>query len=461
MFTLDEIAKVCQGKLISGEKNLGISRVSTDSRTIQKNDLFVALRGERFDGHAFLKEAFQKGAACALVDQKPSFGFPVVLVPDTLKALQRLARFYRALFSIPTIAVTGSAGKTTTKECIGVLLSDVFKVRVGFGNWNNHIGVPLNLFKLSADDQCLVLELGANHAGEIQTLAEIAQPTVGVITGIYPVHLEGFGSLEGIYRAKLELADYLDHTGGTVIANGDDPELVRRLRGRAFSLVTFGTNQNCDYVISHLTAQDGIVYFQVNEEHEFRLRGHGTFNAMNAMAAIATAGYFNLDLKSLSGAWQALPPIEGRFRLEQFESHDIQVVDDSYNANPMSFKRAIESFCELLKDARRRIVIVGDMLELGEQSRFYHEALGKLLAERNIQMVVGIGPMSRFALETLVDTASEIKTAHFERADEASKFLVQALQAGDSILIKGSHGMRLGQIKLVLEEHFKTQPASI
>ncbi len=454
MFTLNEIANACGGKLVFGEKTRPISGISCDSRTLQPGELFVALHGERFDGHTFLKQVSQKGAACALVDRLPKEIFPIVLVQDTLKALQKLARYYKALFSIPTVAVTGSAGKTTTKECIGILLSEVFQVRVGYGNWNNHIGVPLNIFKLSADDQCLVLELGANHKGEIATLAEISQPTVGVITGIYPVHLEGFGSLEGIYQAKLELADFLDHNRGTVVANGDDPELVRRLKGRNFSLITFGKNKSCDYVLSDLANRNGMIYLQVNGELEFRLRGNGAFNAMNALAAIATAGYFNLDLKSLSQAWLALPSIEGRFRLD-YLTNDIQIVDDSYNANPKSFEQAVESFCGLA-NAQRKIVVAGDMLELGERSEFYHEALGKLFAERGIQHVVAVGPMSRFVLKAFASTSPGAESAHFERAEEAVQYLTSVLQEGDFILIKGSHGMRLDKIKPLLQEHFKT-----
>ena len=453
MFTLNEIANACGGKLIAGEKNRLVSGISCDSRTIQAEELFVALHGDRFDGHLFLRQVFQKGAACALVDRLPEGAFPVILVENTLKAFQRLARYYRSLFPIPVVAVTGSAGKTTTKECVGILLSEVFRVRVGYGNWNNHIGVPLNIFNLSADDQCLVLELGANHKMEIATLAEVAQPTVGIITGIYPVHLEGFGSLEGIYQAKLELADFLDSNGGTVIANGDDPELIKRLKGRNFSLVTFGKDKNCDYVLSDANNQNGIMYLQVNGKIEFRLKGYGTFNTMNALAAIATAGYFNLDLEALSQAWQALPSIEGRFRPELL-INNIQMIDDSYNANPKSFELAVESFCELA-NGRRKIVVMGDMLELGKRSEFYHEALGRFLAERGIEQVLGVGVLSQFALKTFVGASSGTKSFHFENSEEAGKFLSSILQEGDSILIKGSHGMRLDKIKPLLQQYLK------
>ncbi|MBI4000110.1 MAG: UDP-N-acetylmuramoyl-tripeptide--D-alanyl-D-alanine ligase [Candidatus Omnitrophica bacterium] len=457
MLTLSEIAKACSGKLVAGEVNHTVFGVSTDSRTIRSGELFVPLRGPQFDGHSFLQEVFQKGAVCALVDhQVQNNKFPVVLVDDTLKALQRLACFHRSRFSVPVVAVTGSAGKTTTKECIGVLLSDVFRVRIGLGNWNNHIGIPLNLFRLSAGDQCLALELGANHVGEIALLSGIAQPTVGVITGIYPVHLEGFGSMEQIYQAKLELADYLDKTHGTVIANGDDPELVRRLQGRKFNLITFGTSEHCNYILSDLVTQNDTVCFRVNHRFEFRLRGYGAFNAINALAAIATAGYFNLDLESLSKSWQRLPVIEGRFRLDRLGSLDIEIVDDSYNANPKSFEQAIESFCKLAS-GRRKIVVCGDMLELGENAQSFHEALGRLLAERDIDLVAAVGPLSCFTLEKFSVSKPHGTAAHFEQAEEAGRFVASNLREGDSLLIKGSRGMHLDRARRFLQEHFKAE----
>ena len=455
MFILGEITKACSGKLIGGSPNLNVEGVSCDSRTVKSGDLFVALRGPRFDGHAFFKEAFRKGAVCVLADHNVNDIMPLVVVDDTLKALQNLARFHRKRFTIPAIAVAGSAGKTTTKECIGMLLAQAFKVCVGIGNWNNHLGVPLNLFRLSPEDQCLVLEVGANHPGEIEVLCEILEPTIGVITGIYPVHLEGFGSLERIYQAKLELADFLDRTSGTVIANGDDPELVRRLKGRKFNLVTFGTNRTCHYRLSHSEVHNGFLRFQVNDVLEFKLRGYGAFNTSNALAAIAVAGFLGLDLKALSRVWKELPQIEGRFRLEKWETRDIQIVDDSYNANPNSFERAIESFQELAGE-RRKISIVGDMLELGLDARFYHEALGKKLAQSGFDIVLGVGPLSQFVLDMFTRSNSRGHVAHFQTAQEAGKYLAVLLKEGDSVLIKGSHGIQLDQVKGILEKHFKS-----
>lgn len=488
MFTLREIAAVTGGQLIDKSRNIStchpeavlrpkdlrsgilqafglqndgvvISGISTDSRHIKPGDLFIPLRGERFDGHAFFKEVFLKGAACALTERSIEGNNPLVVVCDALKAMQALARHYRKRFLIPTIAVTGSVGKTTTKECIGVALSQSFRVRVGVGNLNNHIGVPLNLFRLNAADQCAVFELGANHPGEIRRLAEISDPTIGVITGIYPVHLEGFGSLEGIYDAKCELADYLDAKQGTLIANGDDPQLMNRLKKQRFRLITFGFSPGCDYRISNLRSRDDRIQFCVNQQYDFKLKGYGSFNALNALAAIAVAGSLKIELNSLVQTFCALPQIERRFRIERWPGADLLVIDDSYNANPKSFQHAVESFKELA-GKRRKIIVIGDMLELGEQSVYYHTNLGKFLSEQQTDVLFGIGPLSSSAVAGF-KTNGSFEAFHFETVDEACVSLTACLREGDAVLIKGSHGMELCKVKAYLEERFNIPSSSV
>jgi UDP-N-acetylmuramoyl-tripeptide--D-alanyl-D-alanine ligase len=450
MFTLSEVVKISNGRLIGNAEELQISGISTDSRTLVPGDLFVALKGPNFDGHRFFNQARERGAVCALVSEpieNPTL--PTIVVSDTLTAFQALAQSYRSRFSIPVVGVTGSVGKTTTKECIAVALSEVFRVRVGFGNWNNHIGVPVNLLRLSREDQCLVLELGANHPGEIKQLSEIARPTVGVITAVHPVHLEGFGSLQGVYQAKLELADFVEQNYGTIIANGDDSELMRRLKNRKCSVITFGSSKHCDYRLTDLFANDGIIYFKVNDQFEFRLNGYGAFNASNALAAIAVAGYFKLNLSGLAESWQALPVIQGRFRIERLEAQNIVIVDDSYNANPISVKQAVQSFVRLVP-GKRKLMIMGDMLELGEHSGIYHEDLGRYLAEFDFDYLLGVGPMSQIVLRTFDKAERGGKTVHFQNALEAGQFLAAHIQENDAIFIKGSHGVRLDQIRPLL-----------
>lgn len=453
MFSLEQAARICGGTLNSQEKNRLFSGVSIDTRTLRPGDLFFALHGPNFDGHTFAPQAFQKGACAAVLNRPASEAGPQIIVDDTLLALQRLARWQRDQFSHPVVAIAGSAGKTTTKECVATALSQVFQVRVGFGNWNNHIGVPLNLFRLKPEDQCFVLELGANHLGEIRQLAEIAEPTVGVLTGVQPAHLEGFGSLDNIYQAKLELADFLEERNGVLIVNGDNPELIRRLKGRKNPVLTYGTERHCDFYLSSLAVSDGFICFEVNGALHFRLEGYGAFNAMNALAAIAVAGFFKLDLSALSESWHALPSVEGRFQVVSLALRNLQIVDDSYNANPQSFERALESF-QALSGARRKIVVAGDMLELGHDAAFFHKWLGQLIAETGAEHLIAVGPLSRLTLKSFLKSRRGLKGDYARTAEEAFETLKAVIKEGDSILIKGSHGMGLGRLRPSLESFF-------
>lgn len=450
-FTLGEAAHACRGSLISATESLPVKGISTDSRTIREGDLFFAFRGPHFDGHAFLPHIFQKGAAGAVVSYPVPGGKSQIVVKDPLEAFQELAAWYRRKFPIPVITVTGSAGKTTTKECIAACLSHSFRVRAGFKNWNNHIGVPQNIFALTSDDECAVFETGANHAGEIANLARIAQPTVGVITGIQPAHLEGFGSLEGIYKAKLELADYLDQNGGTLVVNGDNPELLRQVKGRHFSLITYGMERHNDFHLTSLVMRNGFLCFEVNGVLTFRLKGYGAFNALNALAAIAVAGHFNMDLKDLSECWEMLPSIDGRFRVIYLDDRDIQIVDDAYNANPESFRRAVESFQEI-SGGRRKLVIAGEMRELGPDAAKYHEELGVFLAEAGVDRVIGVGALSEILLRKFAERKGSENALYLTSPESVLEAVLQQIREGDSVLIKGSHGTDLwklaGQIEV-------------
>ncbi len=452
MFTLSQIAQICQGKLFPPQTDGKVTGISTDSRKIEAGQLFVALRGDHYDGHHYLPVAFSKGAVCALVDREiEGKKSPVILVDDTLKALQKLAAFYRKEFCIPVIAVTGSVGKTTTKECIGIAMSQVFHTRIGLGNWNNHIGVPLNIFKLTEQDQCFVAEMGANHLGEIRTLCEIAQPTVGVLTCVKPVHLEGFGSLQGVYRGKLELADYLESRGGTLITTGDDPVLMDRVKSMRLSLVTFGTTDGCDFRMSELKAQEGIISFCVNDKIWFRLKGHGRFNAWNALAAIATAGFFNMDLNALSDAWAALPSIHGRFYVSHWPDMDLLVVNDAHNSNPYAFEQGLSAFLEMTQ-TRRKFVVLGDMLELGDEAQRFHAEIGLQLAQAQVDALIGVGQLSGHAVDSYSRQAQNGRGVHFSDRHEAGQYLCQLLKPGDALFIKGSHGMKLEELPEMLKQ---------
>jgi len=442
MFTLEQVANICGGKLISERPLARVRSVVIDSRSVQAGDLFAALRGEHRDGHEFAREAIDKGAHGVLAARELSGLQDTVVVPDVLKAVQELARFHRSRFSIPTVAVTGSVGKTTTKECIGRLLAQSLRTCVGYGNWNNHIGVPLNLFKIKSSDECLVLELGANHLGEIAFLAELTQPTIGVITQISPAHLEGFGSTDGVYEAKLELAEEVFGRGGTMVANGDDPVLARKLSVFSGSVVTFGTRRGCDFVLSGLETEKGWIQFLVNDRVTFRLKGHGAFNAMNALAAIATASLFRYDLHEMSRWWHEMPILEGRFFCEHWPERDLFIVNDSYNANPASFEHSLAAFRNLA-GKRRALVVAGDMLELGDRAVHYHEALGEWLAKSGIEVVISVGDLCQHAEKSFRRLRPAGRWFSVKDSLSAAECLEKYAKDGDAILIKGSHAFDL------------------
>ncbi len=459
MFSLREIAELCDGKIVAKDSDVLLTGFAIDSREVRAGDLFVAFQGAHVDGHDFIHVAFRNGARAALVEHEIPGVFPLVVVPHVLTALQNLARTHRKSFNLPVVCVTGSCGKTTTKECLGIALSRAFRVRTGFRNWNNELGVPLNLLNLKRDDECLVLELGAGKAGDIAFLADLAKPNVGVLTGVHPVHLNGFSNLDGVYEGKLELADEVNRNGGMMIVNGDDPELVNRMKLRGGTFLTYGKNKSCNFFLSNLLIEDGVISFQVNQKHCFRLRGYGEFNAMNALAAIAAAAYYKIDLDELSKLWCALPTIEKRFQRTLLHGFDIELIDDSYNANPYSVQEAFSSFLNVSR-GRRRIVVFGDMLELGTDSLRYHEDVGRMIAKSDVTMLIGVGEMAAHAVTIYQNSVSESSGIQVMSVREAASVLLPQLLAGDSVLIKGSHGTHLFELKSLLEKGI-VAPAAI
>ncbi len=456
MFTVSQIATVLGGRLVGADRGIEIGGVSIDTRSIQAGDLFVALRGAKVDGHSYVANAFRQGAIGALVEHLCEGQGPQIVVPNAMEALQALARWYRKLFDLSVVGITGSAGKTTAKECLGLLLSFGAKTMVGHANWNNHLGVPLNILRIKEKDEFLVLELGANHPGEISFLCGIAQPTLGIVTSVYPVHLEGFGSMEGIYEAKLELADYLRASSGTLLVNGDDPELVRRAQARGVRVLTFGSKGECDYVLSKVNSGKGRISFQVNGKYDFELAGNGAFNASNATAAIAAANILGSDLKELCSRWKELPLIPGRFRVRRWEAEGIVLVDDAYNANPCSFAASLDAFDELARDGggKRKIVVAGAMLELGEEAAKYHKALGKRLCDSDVDLLIGVGDLSRHTVAAYEKSGDKGRAVFFENYGKTIEFLLPIISSGDRILVKGSHGICLNYLVQEIEKKF-------
>ena len=422
-FTVEQVAAV-----------LGITTritgYSVDTRTLLPGDLFFALRGDSFDGNLYIEQALVKGAA-AVVAERSAAG-PVLTVPDSLKALHQLATWARNRWTGDVIGVTGSAGKTSTKDVIASLLSVKLRVGKTAGNFNNHVGLPLSILRLPEESQVAVLELGMNHAGEIRDLARIARPRIGVVTNVGYAHIEFFESIEGIAAAKRELVEALPPDGAAVV-NGDDP-LVAKFS--AAKTITFGLNPGVD-----VRAED--IQF-LRDRTRFRVRGVtfetqllGRHNVRNILAAIAVAAEYGLAPGDLKEAVGELQP--GAMRGERTCYHGIYLLNDCYNSNP----DAVKSMVDVLRDtpAVRRIAVLGEMRELGHWSGILHRDVGHYVAASGIDVLVGIRGAAKEMVDAAIDAGLPATAAFFfDDPSEAGEHLRQIAHEGDAILFKGSRG---------------------
>lgn len=446
MWTVGQLREATQGTLAVGDPQLPISGVSLDSRALKGGEAFVAIRGRRFDAHAFLPEAIHRGAGCLIVDQAPAPmpSVPTIRVPDTVKALGAIASFHRALFNIPVVAITGSCGKTTTKELIAGLLTCRSRVVKTYQTQNNHIGLPLTLLRLTPSDEVAVVELGSNHPGEIAYLAQIAQPTVAVITNVGPAHLEFFGSLLGVLREKLSLLESLGPQGIAVVP-GDQLEVVleARLRlGPGRRLLTFGTSDRCDVQAVQIRQRQTSWSMRVRDvEGEFVISLPGSHNVENALAALACMHALGVPLTSCQEPLTACRAVS--MRTEVVRCGDVTVLNDCYNANPLSFSRALETLQDL--DASRRVLIAGEMLELGDYAPSAHQAIGRLAAQCGIDVIVAVGRLTEDVVRGAAELAHrDVRT--YPTVAELIEALPSLIRPGDTVLVKGSRGMKLEQV---------------
>jgi len=417
---------------------------SIDSRTIGASDLFFAVKGERLDGHDFVSEALDKGAVAAVVRKDQLHRYPdaarLLAVDDTLVALQTLATAVRKLWGKPLIGVTGSAGKTTTKEAIAHVLSSRFHVLKSEGNFNNHFGLPLMLLKLEPEHDVAVIEMGMSHAGEIRALAKIAQPEIGVVTNVAPVHLEFFDSLAGIARAKYELVEALP-ASGTAILNADDEYVSQFGRGFPGKVITYGTRATADIRVENVEScgAQGSKFEIVTvggREHAF-LPLVGEHNILNALAAVAVGLARGLRLSETLAALATLTPADKRGQVVQLGN--ITVINDCYNSNPKALNAMVDALATM--PARRRVVVAGEMLELGPSGEEMHRAAGEHIAERKIDVLVGV----RGRAQAMVESAQRAGTQAIFVAtpEEAGEWLARQTQDGDVVLLKASRGVKL------------------
>jgi UDP-N-acetylmuramoyl-tripeptide--D-alanyl-D-alanine ligase len=417
---------------------------SIDSRTVGPGQLFFAVRGERLDGHDFVESALEKGAVAAIVRKDQLSRYPretrLLAVEDTLAALQTLATAVRKLWGKPLIGVTGSAGKTTTKEAIAHVLSARFRVLKSEGNFNNHFGLPLMLLKLEPDYDVAVIEMGMSHAGEIRTLAKIAQPEIGVVTNVAPVHLEFFDSLAGIARAKYELVESLP-ANGVAVLNADDEYVSQFGRDFKGKVVMYGTRAAADVRAENVQSKgaDGVEFDVVIG----RVREHATLplvgehNVLNALAAVAVGIERGLKPAEAVGALSTLVPADKRGQVLQVGN--ITVINDCYNSNPKALEAMVDALATMT--AKRRIVVAGEMLELGPAGEEMHRQAGEHIAEKKIDRLVGV----RGLAQAMVEGARKAGTlAQFVTTpEEAGEWLAREARDGDVVLLKASRGVKL------------------
>lgn len=410
---------------------LKCNSVSIDTRKIDKNSFFVAIKGDNFDANTFAKEALDKGASYVIIDNKEYYiDERTVLVENSLEALQELAKFHRNHLKLPIIALTGSNGKTTTKELINVVLSKKFKTKATVGNLNNHIGVPLTLLSFNGETEMGIVEMGANHQKEIEFLCSIAQPDYGYITNFGKAHLEGFGGVEGVIKGKSEMYDYLSNNNKLVFVNLEDPIQVEKTK--TMKRYSFGVNK--EFANVNITSIEANPFVSVvYSQNSISTHLIGLYNANNINAAIAIGAYFGVNESDIKQALESYIPENNRSQLMLKGTNEI--ILDAYNANPSSMKVAIENF--ILLDKKNKIVFLGDMFELGEESLLEHKGVVDLLMNQNDISCYFVGK------DFYQNKANQSNFFFFENFDVFSDFIRNKKFENNMILIKGSRGMAL------------------
>ena len=447
---LEEVAKAIGGTL-AGPGNVTARGYSIDTRTLNPGELFFAVRGPRFDGHDFLRQAVEKKAAGVVVETaaiEPSSAVGVVRVKSTVEALQDVARFVRRQWGGPIIGVTGSAGKTTTKEMIATVLSKKFTVMRSIGNLNNEFGLPLCLLRIERSQTMAVLEMGMSAKGEIRKLASIAEPNEGVITNVNPVHLEFFDSIEGIAEAKAELLAGLVPPRVAYL-NNDDP-LVRAMAEKfSGTVVTYGIDSQATFKAHHVRdlglGGSAFTVSHSGRDTDFVLPLLGQHNIANALAAVAVGILHGISWDDVSGAIAGIRPEKKRGEVVRFKE-GFDVIDDSYNSNPKALTEMIR-FLGKLQGYQRKIVVAGEMLELGSTAAELHRSCGREAAKAGAALIVGVQGEARSVLEGAREAGVEESRLRFAaNSEEAGEIVASTVRSGDVVLVKGSRGVKLEQV---------------
>jgi UDP-N-acetylmuramoyl-tripeptide--D-alanyl-D-alanine ligase len=453
--SVEDVVRGTQGALVAGDLGVPVTGVSIDSRSLGIGAAFFAIRGPHRDGHAFLRDAAARGAACLIVHNLPDDLPPsvaTILVDDTTRALGRLAAYHRARFTLPVAAVTGSNGKTTTKEMMAAVLEALGPVLKPEGSFNNQWGLPLTLLRLGPEHRALALELGANTPGEIEALAAISRPTVGVVTVVSSAHTEFFGSLDGVAAEKSALVRAIP-ADGAVVLNADDPRvLAMHTQSRARTLY-FSTRPGADVFTAGPVEDDGDgVRFTLAAgpaKRPVRLGFAGRHNVTNALAAAGVGLALGLSLEQIVRGLETARPAKGRCVWRK--AGRLLILDDTYNANPTSVSAALQTLAA--PDARRRVVVLGDMLELGGISETAHREMGRAVAAAGAAEFLGMGRWAQVAVDA-ARQAGLAESHHVTTFEDAVALLLKRLAPGDAVLVKGSRGMRMERVVDALVARF-------
>jgi len=446
--SVGEISAAVGGKILNCDENKIVLNVSTDSRNILKGDLFIPLKGDNFDGHEFINTAFEKGAVCVLSEIDTDTQKPYIKVDNTKKALADLAEYYRSLFDIFVVAVTGSVGKTTTKDIIYSVLKQKFNTVKTEGNFNNEIGVPLTIFRIDESTQAAVIEMGMNHFDEIHRLCKIVKPDAAVITNIGYSHIENLGSREGILKAKCEIFDFLKE-GGIKILNGDD-DMLMTLREKEKNTCFYGIT-NCmhnenDFYADEIDERgiDGIGFriHKSNESFFVNMKTPGRHMVLNALSAAAIGDYYNLNFEQIKNGIERFE--HTKMRMDIIKTDKYTIINDVYNANPVSMKAAIDVLSE---SSLRKVCVLGDMFELGGFAPKLHFEVGEYAFRKKINVIVCIGEIAeniyKGALKETGLHNSDIENIfYFRTQDEFFAEIENILKNNDIILVKASRGMK-------------------
>lgn len=451
-FTIEEIERACGAKLLQRGREPSMDGVSTDTRTIETGNLFLALKGENFDGHAFLKKACEEGASGVILSDA-SFAAEVpsdvsaFLVKDTKKALEDLAHFHRMRFHVPVIGITGSNGKTTTKDMTTALLSSRFHVCATQKNFNNEIGLSMTLLSMTKETEVCVVEMGMRGFGQIAELCAIASPTIGIVTNVGTSHIGILGSQENIAKAKAELIEALPKDG-TAILNGDDPfvkAMGDSFEGRVISYGLAGRYTVRGTDARYEASQTQFICTSFDEAFRVKLHLLGVHNVYDALAAIAAARVLGVDSRKIQRAFADFQPIGQRQTLLTIAG--ISVMDDSYNANPLSMEMAFGSLMQI--PASHHYLVLGDMGELGEMEEALHHETGKKAAAMGFDGLITVGPLSRH-LASAAKEGGMTSVFSCDTCEEAAEKLAALAKAGDAVLVKGSHYMHMEKVPMLL-----------